>query len=65
MNRHTSVIDRTATRPAASPGMEISQLWMCGHRARSGKYRAVPGLRGIAWRCMACVEAAKAAKVAA
>lgn len=39
-------------------------LWMCGHRALSGKYRRVAGLRPIAWRCAECSEKAAVMRAA-
>ena len=58
-NTYSSTRDVTGQQAAPSPGMSMYQLFLCGHRASStgAKFRRVPGLTPIAWRCAACAKA--------
>ena len=58
----TRLPDLTAKQSAYGAGMDMGIRWMCGHRgsATGARYRKIPGLKPIAWRCAACVKAAKA-----
>lgn len=52
----TNRTDNTMLQKPVAAGMDTSVLWMCTHKSRNGQYRKVPGLRPIAWRCLACKE---------
>lgn len=62
MSNYSSTRDMTGTQPTTGPGMSMHQLFLCGHRSSStgAKFRTVPGLNPIAWRCAACAAKAKA-----
>ena len=57
------LLDVTMKQSPSGSGMNMNVLWMCGHRGTStgAQYKRVKGLRPIAWRCAACVAAAKVA----
>lgn len=59
---YSAASDVTAKQPASGSGMSMHQMFLCGHRASStgARFRTVPGLNPIAWRCPACNTKGKA-----
>jgi len=62
---YSHLLDVSMKQSPRGAGMNMNLSWLCGHKGSStgAQFRRVPGLKPIAWRCAACVTAAKAAKV--
>lgn len=55
------LLDVSMKRSHAGIGMNMNIAWLCGHKGSQtgAQYKRVKGLKPIAWKCAACVAAAK------
>jgi len=62
MNRLSSLADVTGQQAAAGSGMVINRRWLCGCPVLPGTKTGAGNRTSNLRRCVACVDAAKAAK---